>query len=79
MKIRALVHSKNHYFLECLSNYVMESAGVEFEFYFFTDGDAADDFLKTQRVELAVADELFLSERDAFRLHADLYFQQDKG
>lgn len=64
MKIRTLVHSKNHYFLECLSNYVMESAGMEFEFYFFTEGDAAADFLKTQRVELVVADELFFSEKE---------------
>ena len=60
MKIRTMVYSKNHYFLDCLSNYVMESANMDFEFSFFSEEAAAVSFLKTQRVDAILADELFL-------------------
>ena len=64
MKIRAMVYSANHYFVDCLNNYVMESANKDFEFSFFSEETAAVNFLKSHRVDVLLADELFLQENE---------------
>lgn len=62
MKIKAILYSTNHHFLDSLSNYLMESPNLDFDISFFSEEEAAVSFLNTQKVDVILADESFLRE-----------------
>lgn len=62
MKIRILVCSESKYFVNSFSSYVMERKDTEFQFSFFTDKQAALEYLENQMIEGILADEDFWTE-----------------
>lgn len=62
MKIRTLVCSVNHHFIEAFSLYAMECMNTEFEFSFFTDKIAAIHYFESNKTDAILADEEFLVE-----------------
>lgn len=60
MKTIAIVCSKNQYFLDCLSGYVMDSANMDFDILCYQSEADALNFMSAHRVDMVLADEFFL-------------------
>lgn len=60
MKISVIVCSKNQYFLDRLSGYVMDSANMDFDISCYQSETDALNFMSTHRVDMVLADEYFL-------------------
>ena len=67
MKTNVLIYSKNQYFLDCLSNYVMNSDPGGFDFAFYPDQEKAAAVLQSNSVDVLLADEGFLKDSAASR------------
>ncbi len=62
MKIRVLVYSGNKYFVNCFSNYIMETGSARFDCRFVSDAAQAAAFLSGQEADIILADESFFRE-----------------
>lgn len=62
MKSRVLVYSGNRHFLNCFSNYMMETGSTRFDCRFVSDAAQAAAFLSGQETDLILADEVFFRD-----------------
>lgn len=59
MKIRVLIYSGDPYFLNCFSNYMMETGSAGFDCRFVSDAAQAAEYLRGQETDIVLADESF--------------------